>query len=124
MSIYADIILDHYQNPRNFIKLKNPTAEVELTNPFCGDRLSMQILSKEGKVADIAFQGEGCAISIASASILTEYAKGKKLAKLAKLSSSDMLALLGIVLTPTRMKCALLGWEGLLKLVKNQNTRI
>ena len=84
MNIYADIILDHYQNPRNFGKLKTSTSEVELSNPFCGDKLTMQILSKNGEVVDIAFQGEGCAISIASASILTTFAKGKNLDDLAK----------------------------------------
>ncbi len=117
MSIYADIILDHYQNPRNNKKLDTPSRTVDVNNPLCGDKLHMELTEKNGSVEDIGFTGEGCAISIASASLLTQYAKGKDLQKLSSLEADDVVGLLGIELTPNRMKCALLSWEGLLKLV-------
>ncbi|MBP9691084.1 iron-sulfur cluster assembly scaffold protein [Candidatus Woesebacteria bacterium] len=116
MSIYADLILDHYQNPRNNKKLENPTSQVDVSNPLCGDKLHFEITEREGLVHEIGFTGEGCAISIASASMVSEYAKGKTILQLKTLSKEDVLALLGIELSPNRMKCGLLSWEGLLKM--------
>jgi len=117
MSIYADIILDHYQNPRNFGKLNSPTSEVSLDNPLCGDKLHMELREEDGVIREIGFTGEGCAISIASASMLTENAKGKTKKELLEITVDDVLGLLNIELTPNRMKCALLSWEGLRKLL-------
>ena len=82
MSIYADLILDHYQNPRNNILLtsevsKSEIQSINVSNPLCGDKLHMELSEKDGVVEHIGFTGDGCAISIASASMLTEYAKGK-----------------------------------------------
>jgi len=122
MSLYADLILDHYQNPRNNVLLtpgvsKLDVKSIEVTNPLCGDKLHMQLIEKDGNVIDIGFVGEGCAISLATASMLTEYVKGRKVSELVDLSGQDVIGLLGIDLTPNRMKCALLSWEGLLKLL-------
>lgn len=117
MSIYEDIILDHYQNPRNNKSLENPTSEVDVHNPLCGDKLHVEIHDKEGIVEEVGFTGEGCAISVASASLLSEYAKGKSKKELQSLKKEDVLGLLGIELTPNRMKCALLSWEALVKTV-------
>lgn len=114
------MILDHYQNPRNNTKLENPTSEIAVSNPLCGDKLSFQIIEKDGVVEKIGFSGEGCAISIASASMISVYAQGKKVEELRSLTKDDVLGLLGIDLTPNRMKCALLSWEGLVKVVNEK----
>lgn len=119
MSIYEDLIIDHYKNPRNNKLLKKTTSKVDVENPLCGDSLHFEILEKDGKVEDIGFSGEGCAISIASASILSEKAKGQSIQKLRSMKAEDVVGLLGIELTPNRMKCALLSWEALQKVVKN-----
>jgi len=118
MSIYQDIILDHYRNPRNFGHLDHATHESEAKNLSCGDRLEMTISVKKGAVADIRFQGEGCAISQAAASMLTEYAKGKPAGTLLALDPKTVLELLSLELSPTRMKCALLSLETLKKALK------
>lgn len=120
MSIYQDIIMDHYRFPRNKGKLDNPTNSLDLNNPLCGDKLHMEIQEKDGILQDIAYTGEGCAISMASASMLSEYVKGKTTEELFQLDKDTVLELLGIELTPNRLKCALLALEGLHKvLVKN-----
>jgi len=90
-----------------------------VNKPLCGEKLKMEIQETNGVIENIRFSGEGCAISIASASLLTEYAKGKKIKKILDFNRDDMLGLLKIKLTPARIKCALLGWEGLMNLVRN-----
>lgn len=115
MSIYQELILDHYKNPRNFGELKNPTHTTALDNPFCGDKIRIDLLVKSGKVVEIKFSGAGCAISQASASMLTEQVKNKNVKELQKLNKSDILKMLGIELSPNRLKCALLPLEVLQK---------
>jgi len=115
MSIYEDVILDHYQHPRNNKSIEHPTAAIDVNNPLCGDKLHFEISDKNGVVDNVGYTGEGCAISIASASLLSEYAKGKTKKELKSLKKEDVLGLLGIELTPNRMKCALLSWEALVK---------
>lgn len=122
MSIYADIILDHYQNPRNNTLLTSEVSKLDIKsidvhNPLCGDKLHMELREEDGVIREIGFTGEGCAISIASASMLIEHAKGKTKKELLEISVDDVLGLLNIELTPNRMKCALLSWEGLRKLL-------
>jgi len=112
--IYRDIILDYYRHPRNFGDLPNPDVRAKDSNPLCGDIIEMQLKIGNGRVEDIRFKGKGCAISQASASMLTEVAKGKTLDEIKALSKSDVLNLLGINPGPTRIKCALLG----LKVIK------
>jgi nitrogen fixation NifU-like protein len=112
--IYKDIILDYYRNPRNFGDLPNPDVRAKDSNPLCGDIVEMQLKINDGKVQDVRFKGKGCAISQASASMLTEVVKGKTLDEIKAMNKTDVLNLLGIDPGPTRIKCALLG----LKVVK------
>ncbi|MBV8149277.1 MAG: SUF system NifU family Fe-S cluster assembly protein [Candidatus Eremiobacteraeota bacterium] len=106
---YRDYILDHYRHPRNFGQLEHPDAQAEDLNPLCGDEIRMQLKVDDGVVSDVRFSGKGCAISQASASMLTEVVKGMKLADIAKLSKDVVLDNVGIGISPTRMKCAMLG---------------
>lgn len=106
---YRDYILDHYRQPRNFGHLERADAEAEDLNPLCGDQIRMQLKVDDGVVSDVRFSGKGCAISQASASMLTERIKGMKLSDVAKLSKEVVLEDVGIGISPTRMKCAMLG---------------
>jgi nitrogen fixation protein NifU and related proteins len=106
---YRDYILDHYRNPRNFGHLEHYDAEAEDLNPLCGDQIRMELSLKDGVVSDLKFSGKGCAISQASASMLTETVKGMKLSEVATLSKDAVLENVGIGISPTRMKCAMLG---------------
>jgi nitrogen fixation NifU-like protein len=106
---YRDYILDHYRNPRNFGSLDRSDVEAEDLNPLCGDQIRMQLKLDDGVVSDVRFSGKGCAISQASASMLTERIKGMKLSDVAKLSKDVVLENVGIGISPTRMKCAMLG---------------
>ena len=106
---YRDYILDHYRSPRNFGHLETPDVSAEDLNPLCGDEIRMEFTVREGHVKDVRFSGKGCAISQASASMLTEAIKGMKLEEVAKLSKDVILENVGIGISPTRMKCAMLG---------------
>jgi nitrogen fixation NifU-like protein len=107
---YKEYILDHYRNPRNFGHLEHPTASAEDLNPLCGDKIHMDLsVGADGKIDDVKFDGKGCAISQASASMLTESLKGKTLEEVAQLSHDVVLENVGIGISPTRMKCAMLG---------------
>jgi nitrogen fixation NifU-like protein len=107
---YKEYILDHYRNPRNFGHLDNPTASAEDLNPLCGDKIHMDLsVGADGKIDDVRFDGKGCAISQASASMLTESLKGKTLEEVTQLSHDVVLENVGIGISPTRMKCAMLG---------------
>lgn len=107
---YRDFILDHYRNPRNFGHLDTATATAEDINPLCGDEIRMELrVNDGGLVDDVRFSGKGCAISQASASMLTEEIKGMKVEDVAKLTKDVVLANVGIGISPTRMKCATLG---------------
>ena len=107
--IYRDIILDYYRHPRNAGEMPNADVRAKDSNPLCGDIIEMQLKINDGKIADVRFQGKGCAISQASASMLTEVVKGKSLDDVKAMGKSDVLNLLGIDPGPTRIKCALLG---------------
>lgn len=106
---YRDYILDHYRNPRNFGTFDRSDLEAEDLNPLCGDQIRMQLKLDDGVVKDVRFSGKGCAISQASASMLTEMIKGMKLSDVARLSKDVVLENVGIGISPTRMKCAMLG---------------
>jgi nitrogen fixation NifU-like protein len=107
--IYKDIILDYYRHPRNFGDLPDPDVRAKDSNPLCGDIIEMQLKIREGRLEDLRFKGKGCAISQASASMLTEVVKGKTLDEIKGMGKTDVLDLLGIDPGPTRIKCALLG---------------
>jgi nitrogen fixation NifU-like protein len=108
-AMYAEEILDHYKHPRNFGQLEKPDIHVEANNPLCGDRLSMDLVVEDGIVQDVRFSGRGCAISQASASMLTEEMLGKPLTDLAGTARQDILDSLGVPISYARMKCALLS---------------
>lgn len=113
---YKEYILDHYRNPRNFGILEAPDATAEDLNPLCGDRIRFDLqIDGDGRVSDVKFSGKGCAISQASASMLSESLKGEKLEDVARLSQDVVLENVGIGISPARMKCAMLG----LKVVKS-----
>jgi nitrogen fixation NifU-like protein len=114
--LYREQILEHYKRPHNFGRLDDPDLEFEDNNPFCGDeqRVTMR-LDDEGRVAEIAFEGQGCAISTAATSLLTDELVGKTRGELLALPKEEVLDLLGIEISATRMKCAMLG----LKVVKS-----
>jgi nitrogen fixation NifU-like protein len=107
--LYRDFILDHYRNPRNAGTLEHPDATFEDNNPLCGDKIRMDLRIKDGAVSDVRFAGRGCAISMASASLLTEQIKGMPLSEIAKLGKDAVLANVGIDISAARLKCALLG---------------
>ena len=109
--LYRDYILDHYKHPHNFGVLSSPTVSYEGSNPLCGDRLTMMLGLVDGVVAEVAFSGRGCAISQASASMLTDEIKGKTVTEVQALTPDAVLDLLGIEISPARLKCALLSWE-------------
>ena len=109
---YRELILDYYRNPRNFGKLDPHDIDARDTNPLCGDEIEMQIKvsADKDKIEEIKFIGKGCAISLASASMLTELAKGKPLEWVKTLSREDILKMLGTSdLGPARIKCAMLS---------------
>ena len=112
--LYRDEILEHYRAPHNFGTLEAPDAVHEGNNPLCGDRITMMLsLGEDGTVSDVAFSGRGCAISQASASLLTDEIKGRTAADVEALRNQDVLDLLGIEISPARLKCALLSIDTL-----------
>ncbi|HUZ83420.1 MAG TPA: SUF system NifU family Fe-S cluster assembly protein [Gaiellales bacterium] len=106
---YRENILDHYKNPRNSGHLEQPTLTAEGINPLCGDELSVELLIDDGVVSDVRFNGHGCAISQAAASMISEVAKGRAVDEVRNLGAEDVLEELGIPLMPIRLKCALLS---------------
>ena len=111
--LYRDYILEHYRRPHNFGVIDSPDLRWEGANPLCGDRITMMLTVRDGRIADVAFTGRGCAISQASASLLTDEIRGKSLADVEGLTPDDVLDLLGIEISPARLKCALLSLDTL-----------
>ena len=111
--LYREYILDHYQNPRNYGEMEDPDISHEEYNPLCGDRLVFQLKLENGRVVDVKFHGEGCAISQASASMLTERVLGKTIDDLKAITKEEILEMLGIPIGPVRIKCALLSLKAL-----------
>ncbi len=112
--LYRELIIDHYQHPHNYGTLDQADISYEDSNPLCGDKLRIDMKVVGGIVEDIRFSGKGCAISQASASMLTDEIKGKPLSDIKQFGKQTILDLIGIPLGPTRLKCALLS----LKVVK------
>ena len=108
-SIYREIILDHYQNPRHRGTLDPNDYTYEDSNPLCGDEVRIDARVTNGSIDEIAFSGQGCAISQASASILMELVEGKTLDEVKAIDKEELLDEIGIELSPARLKCALLS---------------
>jgi nitrogen fixation protein NifU and related proteins len=107
--LYREYILEHYKRPHHFGQLEDPDLEYHDTNPLCGDELTVQLKVQDGKVADVAFSGQGCAISQASASMVSDEIIGMPIDDLLRLDKQFVLDLLGIDISATRIKCALLS---------------
>ncbi|MCE7989518.1 MAG: SUF system NifU family Fe-S cluster assembly protein [Caldilinea sp. CFX5] len=107
-ALYREAILDHYKHPRRKGHLENPDIHHHDHNPFCGDEITIELKVADGTVVDAAFDGRGCAISQATASMLMEEIVGKSLDELKQLDKEYILELLGIEIGPVRLKCALL----------------
>jgi len=108
--LYREEILEHYKRPHNFGSMESPDREFEDNNPLCGDELCVMLkLDADGIINDLRFKGHGCAISQAAASMISEEIKGMQIDDVARLDRSAVLDLLGIDISATRMKCALLS---------------
>jgi nitrogen fixation protein NifU and related proteins len=114
--LYRDQILEHYKRPHNFGRLDDADLEYEDTNPFCGDEQHVYLkLDDDNRVTEVAFEGQGCAISTAATSLLTDELVGRTREEILRMPKEEVLELLGIDISATRMKCAMLG----LKVVKS-----
>lgn len=111
--LYREVILDHYRNPRNYGSIDPADYSAHEVNPLCGDEIQMDLKLENGVVADVKFHGRGCAVSMASASILTEMVKGQPIEDVKALTKDDLLEEIGIPVSPARLKCALLGLKAL-----------
>ncbi|RFU67227.1 Fe-S cluster assembly sulfur transfer protein SufU [Bacillus sp. V59.32b] len=132
-TLYRQVIMDHYKNPRNKGSLENGNLVVDMNNPTCGDRIRLTMQVEDGKVTDTKFDGEGCSISMSSASMMTQAIKGKDVETAMKLSNTfsamiqgkeyddngldlgDIEALQGVSKFPARIKCATLAWKAMEK---------
>ncbi|MGD6832494.1 Fe-S cluster assembly sulfur transfer protein SufU [Sutcliffiella halmapala] len=138
-TLYRQVIMDHYKNPRNKGKLEENGITIDMNNPTCGDRIHLTLKVEDGKVADAKFDGEGCSISMASASMMTQAVKGLEVEKALALSQifydmmlgkeydgeedldlGDIEALQGVAKFPARIKCATLAWKAMEKGVKSE----
>jgi nitrogen fixation protein NifU and related proteins len=110
-SLYREVILDHYKNPRGHGVIEDADAEAEGQNPLCGDEVSIYVVfGEDGETIDeVKFSGRGCAISQAATSMLMEMTKGRTAEDVAVLDKDELLAEIGVPLTPVRLKCAMLG---------------
>ena len=138
-TLYRQVIMDHYKNPRNKGTIDGDAITVEMNNPSCGDRIQVYLSVKDGIVDEVKFDGEGCSISLASASMMTQAIKGKQLTEALKMSEvfsemmlgkdvdageidlDDIEALQGVSKFPARINCATLAWKALEKSAKEEN---
>jgi nitrogen fixation protein NifU and related proteins len=116
-----ELILDHARHPRHQKAIEHPDATAEGQNPLCGDELQIDLRIVDGKIAEVGFHGQGCSISQAATSMLTEVVIGKTVEEAAALESDDVTGLIGIPLSPVRLKCALLGL-GVLKVALHRHS--
>ncbi len=120
-SMYKEQIIDLYKHPSNFGELDNFTHEYHEFNQICGDEIIVQLIIENEKVKDVKFNGAGCAISIASASLITEKVKGMSIEDVKKLNVEDIKKLLGIEISPGRVKCATLSLEAIKRAINKEN---
>lgn len=122
--LYREQLLDHYKNPRNYGNIADATSTAELQNLSCGDEIKMHTKIDGDVLSDIKFEGEGCAICIASASILIEESLGKSKKHVLDMSFSDLQKIIGIEVSPSRIKCAHLGLLTLKKALGSKGNSI
>jgi nitrogen fixation NifU-like protein len=139
--LYQQVILDHHKKPRNFHTLEHANRRAEGFNPLCGDKISLQlVVDEEGVVREVGFQGSGCAISTASASMMTDALKGKTIAELERLFKSfhdlvtgsgdesvdlgKLSVFAGVREYPVRVKCATLAWHTLLAALRGSTETV
>ena len=118
MNIYRENIIERYKNPINLGSMKNYDIKANDLNLSCGDEVNIEIKLENNKIKDAKFQGRGCAISLASTDILLDYLKNKSINEIKKLNEKDIIKLLGINLTATRMNCAMLSLNALKNKIK------
>ncbi len=136
--LYQEVVFDHNRNPRNFRKMEDADRTIEGYNPLCGDRITLYLKFDDGRIADVSFQGQGCAISTASASLMTEIVKGKTIEEAEKLFEAfhkivtgkddelkleqlgKLAVLAGVRQYPSRIKCATLPWHSLEAALKGE----
>jgi nitrogen fixation NifU-like protein len=116
--MYREHILELYRSPSNFGILENANKEATEYNSVCGDEITVQLLVKDNVVKDVKFSGSGCAISMVSSSLLTDKIKGMKTSDVKKMNHEDIVKLMGIKITPARIKCALLSLEAVKKALR------
>jgi nitrogen fixation NifU-like protein len=114
--LYREIILEHWQNPQNYGVINNPDFEIDGNNPTCGDKIKITGKIHRGKLIEINFTSQGCAISKASASLFSQKIKGQPVSKIKKLTKEDVLKFLPIEITPARYNCALLYFKTIQKI--------
>ncbi|MFD1737727.1 Fe-S cluster assembly sulfur transfer protein SufU [Bacillus salitolerans] len=136
-TLYRQVIMDHYKNPRNKGALEDGNISIDMNNPTCGDRIQLQMKVEGGKVTDVKFDGEGCSISMSSASMMTQAIKGQTIENALELSKifsdimqnkdyddsidlGDIEALQGVSKFPARIKCATLAWKAMEKGINSQ----
>lgn len=116
MNIYQQNIIDHYKNPQNFGELQDFTHSAKVSNPICGDEITVYLRVEDSKLADISYTGSGCAISMSTMSMLSEEVKGKPLKLLEDIDEKYIQEkMLGISVTPARLSCLLIGKNAILK---------
>jgi nitrogen fixation NifU-like protein len=118
--LYREVILDHYKNPRRHGLLEGPDAQADGQNPLCGDEVTVSLRFDGDTIADVGFEGRGCAISQAATSMLTEIVVGRAAEDVARMEKEELLDEIGIPLSPVRLKCALLGL-GVLKVALHKS---
>ncbi|WP_246945660.1 Fe-S cluster assembly sulfur transfer protein SufU [Bacillus pinisoli] len=136
-TLYRQVIMDHYKNPRNKGSLEDGNVTIDMNNPTCGDRIQIQMKIVDGKVEEVKFDGEGCSISLSSASMMTQAIKGQPIETALQLSKTfsdimqskeyddsidlgDIEALQGVSKFPARIKCATLAWKAMEKGIQSQ----
>ena len=120
-ALYSDILLDHFRHPRNYGSLDAPDVSNEQFNPLCGDRIRIELKLEQSKVVAARFKGDGCAISTAAASLLTEMVLNKDIAQLANFPDARLIAALESNIQPARLQCALLPLQALREGLRNYN---
>ncbi len=123
VALYSEVILDHFRHPRNYGSLPDADITQEDYNPLCGDRIRIELKLKHTTVEDARFKGDGCAISMAAASLLTEFIIGAELKDVEAISDASLISALESDIRPSRVQCALLALEALRAGLKDHRTR-